>query len=266
MITRATPSSSSQTGTASASGRIARTAAAQRGRVSSKSHAISKSAGSPRVKIESSDRMDNCFDKLLKAIGHIRTKHQARTVKFKVNQLVHDLGKLHFGNLLSGFMLAFCVVLNELKDLNTQANLNRALYTAEFKSSLKTLCSDQGISILKAAAESAGLFIKPDTMPIRSLEEAEEEVKSLKRALKKKDEQLEALKKENSFVNLANLAPPQLGDLVLDEDASFTTEDTGMVSLLELPVPLPLPVPPPSPSVLDLEPPYSLDFVFALMA
>ena len=264
MITRSTPSSSSQTGTASASGRIARTAAAQRGRVSSKSHAISKSSGSPRVKIESSDRMDNCFDKLLKAIGHIRTKHQARTVKFKVNQLVHDLGKLHFGNLLSGFMLAFRVVLNELKDLNTQANLNRALYTAEFKSSLKTLCSDQGISILKAAAESAGLFIKPDTMPIRSLEEAEEEVKSLKRALKKKDEQLEAIIKVNSFVNLANLPLMQLGDL--DEDASFTTEDTGMVSPLALPVPLPQPVPPPSPSIVDLEPPYSLDFVFALMA
>jgi len=263
MITRSPPSFSSQTGIAS-SGRTARTAAAQQGRVSSKSHAISKNSGSPRVKIESSDRMDNCFDKLLKAVGHIRTKHQARTVKFKVNQLVHDLGMLHFGNILSGFMLAFLVVLKELKTLNTQANLNRALYTAEFKTSLKTLCSDQGISILKAAAESAGLFIKPDTKPIRSLEEADEEIKSLKRALKKKDEQLEAIIKANSFVNLANLPLMQLGDL--DEDASFTTEDTGMVSPLALPVPLPQPVPPPSPSIVDLEPPYSLDFVFALMA
>ena len=237
--------------------------------MSSTSHAISKrkptSKSKPREKIESPDRMDNNFDKLLHAVGHLRTKHQLRKVKIKVNYLVHAFGKLHDANLLPGsIMPAFLIVLNELKTLDAQANLNRGLYTIEFKSSIKILLSDQGISILKAAAESAGLFIKPNAQPIRSLEEAEEEVKSLKRALKKKDEQLEAIIKVNSFVNLANLPLMQLGDL--DEDASFTTEDTGMVSLLELPVPLPLPVPPPSPSVLDLEPPYSLDFVFALMA
>ena len=156
-------------------------------------------------------------------------------------------------------MQALLIVLNELKALNAQTNLNRALYTTEFKSSLKTLCSDQGISILKAAAESAGLFIKPEIEPIRSLEEAEEEVKGLK----KKNEQLEAIIKANSFINLANLAP-QLGSL--DEDASFTTEDTGIVSPLALPMRLPLTMPPPSPSVLDHEPPYTLEFVVALMA
>ena len=235
--------------------------------MSSTSHAISKrkptSKSKPREKIESPDRMDNNFDKLLHAVGHLRTKHQLRKVKIKVNYLVHAFGKLHDANLLPGsIMPAFLIVLNELKTLDAQANLNRGLYTIEFKSSIKILLSDQGISILKAAAESAGLFIKPNAQPIRSLEEAEEEVKSLKRALKKKDEQLkekhaqlEAIEKANSFINLANLAH-QLGDS--DEDASFTTEDTGMVSPLALPMPLPLLVHPPSwPSILDPGPAYT---------
>lgn len=243
MITGSSPSSSSQTG--STLGCTARTST-RRDCMSSTSRAISKSKPTSksklREKIESPDRMDNNFDKLLHTVGYLRTKHESRKVKIKVNYLVDAFGKLRFANHPPGFMPAFRIVLQELTTLNAQANLNRAQYTIEFKSSVQTLLSDQGIFILKAAAESANLFIKPNAQPIRSREEAEEEVKSLKRALKKKDEQLKekdehlkAIVKANSFMNLANL---QLGDP--DEDASFTTEDTGMVSPLALPMPLPL--------------------------
>jgi len=189
-----------------------------------------------RVKISSVDRQDNNMEKLMKAVGHKRTKNQDRSQKFKVNFLVNNFRKLRFANPNdSEFMQAFRIVLNELKALNAQVNLNRAAYSDEFKSSIKILCSDQGISILKAAAESAGLLIKPITKPNRTLEEAlEEEVKSLKHTL-------------SLYVNLANLPPlslPLLSSLI-DEDASFTTEDTGM--------PLPQPSPSIDPELLSLD-------------
>jgi hypothetical protein len=187
-----------------------------------------------RVKILSVDRQDNNMEKLMKAVGHKRTKNQDRSQKFKVNFLVNNFRKLRFANPNdSEFMQAFRIVLNELKALNAQVNLNRAAYSDEFKSSIKILCSDQGISILKAAAESAGLLIKPITQPNREVA-LEEEVKSLKHTL-------------SLYVNLANLPPlslPLLSSLI-DEDASFTTEDTGM--------PLPQPSPSIDPELLSLD-------------
>ena len=187
-----------------------------------------------RVKILSVDRQDNNMEKLMKAVGHKRTKNQDRSQKFKVNFLVNNFRKLRFANPNdSEFMQAFRIVLNELKALNAQVNLNRAAYSDEFKSSIKILCSDQGISILKAAAESAGLLIKPITQPNREVA-LEEEVKSLKHTL-------------SLYVNLANLPPlslPLLSSLI-DEDASFTTEGTGM--------PLPQPSPSIDPELLSLD-------------
>ena len=183
--------------------------------------------GRRRPLIPSTDRVDNNFDCLLKVLGHKhkRNKSLPRDINSIRSLLADYLGKvckfLDFENLDLRFTTAYHKVCAELESLNSKS-INRAPYTEEFKASLRTLClcSNESISPLTSAAESAGLFTKPNTKPVRSLEEAEEKIKSLECALlnPKNDERFQAAVKQEAAKEvakqLAMLAP-------LTVDASF---------------------------------------------
>jgi hypothetical protein len=128
----------------------------------------------PRMRIKSSERVDNNLSRLSKALGHKRTKATSRGIKAVRARLANDLGKLlTLANLDPGFTKACTNVHDELQSLNAQSNINRAPYTGEFKASLLWLCTDAGVSFLKSAAESAGLFIEEEfAAAVASLETA----------------------------------------------------------------------------------------------
>ena len=184
----------------------------------------------PRRQIASEDRTDNCFCKLLKAVGHVRAKDQPRTIKLQVELLVDYLGKLSWEDLPAVLVFHLINVLEWLNTINSQVNVNRRDYPLEFKESLKALCSDEGIFFVQKAAVAAGLFTKPATKPVyKSLGEAVEEIERLKSIIKAKDAEIEALKNP-PYVNLANTNLDTQHDGDLDEaGGSFTTEDTGML-------------------------------------
>eukprot|EP00321_Phaeocystis_globosa_P000020 CAMPEP_0118828598 /NCGR_PEP_ID=MMETSP1162-20130426/19000_1 /TAXON_ID=33656 /ORGANISM="Phaeocystis Sp, Strain CCMP2710" /LENGTH=230 /DNA_ID=CAMNT_0006759627 /DNA_START=57 /DNA_END=749 /DNA_ORIENTATION=+ len=190
---------------------------------------------SSREKIASEDRTDNSFCKLLKAVGHVRTKDQPRTIKLQVELLVDYLGKLSLEDFPSMLVSHLITVLEWLNTINSQTNVNRRDYPLEFKVSLKALCSDEGISSVHDAAVAAGLFTKPAAKPVyKSLREAVEEIERLKSIIKAKDAEIEALKNP-PYVNLANTNLDTQHDGDLDEaGGSFTTEDTGALSFAEM--------------------------------
>ena len=186
---------------------------------------------SSREKIATEDRTDNCFCKLLKALGHVRAKDQPRTIKLQVEWLVNYLEKLSWEDLPAVLLMDLITVLEWLNTINSQANVNRRDYPLEFKASLKALCSDEGISFVHDAAVAAGLFTKPATKPVyNSLGEVVEEIDRLKSIIKARDAEIEALK-NRPYVNLANtnLDTQHVGDLD-EEGGSFTTEDTDALS------------------------------------
>eukprot|EP00964_Phaeocystis_antarctica_P053487 scaffold31391_cov64-Phaeocystis_antarctica.AAC.4 len=128
-----------------------------------------------RMKIASSERVDNNFACLSKALGHKRTKETSRGIKVVRAQLASDLGKLlSLANLDPDFAKACSNVHDELQYLNAQSNLNRAPYTSEFKASLQWLCTDAGISFLKSA--ELRLFIEEEfaARPLLASDETDE--------------------------------------------------------------------------------------------
>ena len=115
----------------------------------------------PRMKIASSERVDNNFACLSKALGHKRMKDTSRGIKAVRARLASDLGKLlSLANLDPGFAKACSNVHDELQSLNAQSTIKRAPYTSKFKVSLQWLCTDAGISFLKSA--ELRLFIEEE--------------------------------------------------------------------------------------------------------
>jgi len=108
-----------------------------------------------RATVDTLDRVDNSVAKLLKGVGHKRTKDQRRDRKFVVQQLIYCMGRLEntikntTSELAPDKVQAFFVVYKELQDLDSMGNVKRACYSEEFKSALKILVSRAGMSFLK---------------------------------------------------------------------------------------------------------------------
>ena len=111
-----------------------------------------------RKLIPSWDRVDNNLALVSKNMNHRRTKDHKRGIKAIRSRLESDFAKFDLANLDPHFTNVY----NNLQSLNNQPNIKRALYPADFKTSLMWVCNEPGVSILKGAAESAGLFDKPD--------------------------------------------------------------------------------------------------------
>lgn len=171
------------------------------------SKGVAKKNLKERAKIPSSDRLDNNAAIIMKNLGHKRTKHTPRDMKYIWRLLASDFEKLDLVNLDSRFTKVY----EELQSLKNQApDIKRAAYTDEFKSCLVWMCTEQGVSILKGAA---GLFDTPN--------KEKEELASA----------IEAAFAHEGFAALEIIpsAPTIFGfDLMngRDEDGSATTEDT----------------------------------------
>ena len=151
-----------------------------------------------RKLIPSWDRVDNNLALVSKNMGHKRTKGHKRDIKSTRSQLASGLAKFDLAHLDPHVTN----VHNHLQYLNNQTNMKRALYPDNFKTSLMWMCNEPGASLLKGAAESAGLFNKPN----KEKEELESDL-------------------EASFAQGVNFM------VDLDEDGSVTTEDTTSWSI-----------------------------------
>jgi hypothetical protein len=121
-----------------------------------KGKTLSKTTAKPakRKLIPSRDRVDNNLAMADKNMGQKRTKGQKRDIKSIRSRVASRLAKFDLAHLDPHFTN----VHNHLQYLNNQPYIKRALYPDEFKTSLMWMCSEPGISILKRAAEPAGLF------------------------------------------------------------------------------------------------------------
>ena len=118
-------------------------------------HDDRKSFGKPprRKFVPSWDRVDNNLALLSKNLGHVRTMDHKRDMKSTWAQVVSDFDKFDLATLHPHF----ANVHNTLQSLTKQPHIKRANYPAHFKTSLKWMNLEPGISILKSAAESAGI-------------------------------------------------------------------------------------------------------------
>jgi hypothetical protein len=121
-----------------------------------KGKTLSKTTAKPakRKLIPSRDRVDNNLAMADKNMGQKRTKGHKRDIKSIRSRVASRLAKFDLAHLDPHFTN----VHNHLQYLNNQPYIKRALYPDEFKTSLMWMCSEPGISILKRAAEPAGLF------------------------------------------------------------------------------------------------------------
>ena len=152
-----------------------------------------------RVKIPSSERLDNNAAILLKLLGHKRTKHAPRDMKSIWLLLASCFEKLDLPNLDSRFTKVY----KELQSLKNQApNIKRVAYSNEFKSCLAWMAKGAG-----------GFFDTPN-------KEKEELVSAV-----------EAAFAHEGFAALDNLQFGFNSKNGLDEDGSATTEDTASWSV-----------------------------------
>ena len=106
-----------------------------------------------RAKVDTLDRVDNCLGKLLKAVGHKRTKDQRRDRMYLIPQLILRMEELHpaitTSEVAPDMKKAFVTVYEELKYLDSLGDVKRACYSEDFKSALKILVSRAGLSFLE---------------------------------------------------------------------------------------------------------------------
>jgi len=168
-----------------------------------------------RTLIPSWDRVDNNLALVSKNMNHRRTKDHKRGIKAIRSRVASDFAKFDLANLDPHFTN----VHNHLQSLNNQPSIMRAFYTADFKTSLMWLIAH--LSILKGAAESAGLFDKPD-------KEKEELESDLEAAFAQGAPTI-----FNGFDFMIDLDELEGGSVTTEdtEGGSVTTEDTTLWSI-----------------------------------
>ena len=113
-----------------------------------------------RKVIPTQDRTDNNFDKILKGVGHVRTKNHSRCMHYKMELMVYYLEQLRFPDQASEVGKAYHIVYEKLKNLLSLGNVKRSSYNQEFKWALKIL-----VSAFEVEALPIGGFATLENLP-----------------------------------------------------------------------------------------------------